>query len=119
MKPMIEGAHPRRRMVLAVKKASIKNILVPIDFSRMSIQGIETAKRLGRRFGAVIHVAHVYQPAYPAGFMGPAVAWGELPVSYEEETSKQLAQQLKTLAGRCGLSPRDKTHLGRARRCSM
>lgn len=94
-----------------MKKASIKNILVPIDFSRMSIQGIETAKRLGRGFGAAIHVAHVYQPAYPAGFMGPVVAWGELPVSFEEETSKQLAQQLKTLAGRCGLSPRDKTHL--------
>lgn len=94
-----------------MKKASIKNILVPIDFSRMSIQGIETAKRLGRRFGAAIHVAHVFQPAYPAGFMGPAMAWGELPVSFEEETSKQLAQQLKTLAGRCGLSPGDKTHL--------
>lgn len=91
-----------------MKKASIKNILVPIDFSRMSIQGIETAKRLGRRFGAAIHVAHVYQPAYPAGFMGPAEAWGQLPVSFEEETSKQ---QLKTVAGRCGLSPGDKTHL--------
>lgn len=94
-----------------MKKASIKNILVPIDFSRMSIQGIETAKRLGRRFGAAIHVAHVYQPAYPAGFTGPVVALGELPVSYEEETSKQLAQQLKTLADRCGLSPGDKMHL--------
>ena len=94
-----------------MKKASIKNILVPIDFSRMSIQGIETAKRLGRRFGAAIHVAHVYQPAYPAGFMGPVVALGELPVSYDEETSKQLAQHLKTLADRCGLSPGDKTHL--------
>lgn len=77
----------------------------------MSIQGIETAKRLGRSFGAAIHVAHVYQPAYPSGFVGPVVAWGELPVSFEEETSKQLAQQLKTLAGRCGLSPGDKTHL--------
>ena len=76
----------------------------------MSIQGIETAKRLGRPFGAAIHVAHVYEPPYAAGLMAPAVAWGELPISFAEETSKQLAQQLKTLAGRCGLSPGDKTH---------
>ena len=94
-----------------MKKTGIKNILVPVDLSRMSIQGIETAKRLGRRFGAAIHVVHVHEPAYPAGFMGPAVAWGEFPVSSEEETSKQLAQQLRTLASRCGLSPGDKTHL--------
>jgi nucleotide-binding universal stress UspA family protein len=94
-----------------MKKLGIQNILVPIDLSRMSIQGIETAKRLGRRFGAAIHLAHVYEPPYAAGFVGPAVGWGELPVAFGEAASKQLAQQLKTLAGRCGLSPGDKTHL--------
>lgn len=93
-----------------MKKASIKNILVPIDFSRMSIQGIETAKRLGRRFGAAIHLAHVYETPYAAY---PGVTWKALPVSFEEETVKQLAQKLKILAGRCGLSPRDPTHLKR------
>jgi nucleotide-binding universal stress UspA family protein len=77
----------------------------------MSIQGIETAKRLGRRFGAAIHVAHVYQPPYPAGLMGPPAAWGWLPMPSGEETGKQLARQLKNLAGRCGLSRGDRTHL--------
>src|SRR5450432_354265 len=62
-----------------VKEPGIKHILLPIDFSRMSIQGIETAKRLGRRFGAAIHIAYVNEPAYPAGFMGPPVAWGRIP----------------------------------------
>jgi nucleotide-binding universal stress UspA family protein len=38
------------------------------------------------------------------------MAWGELPVTFAEETRKQLAQQLKALASRCGLSPGDKTH---------
>ena len=50
----------------AMKKLSIRNILVPIDFSKMSIEAIETAKRLGQRFGATIHLAHVHQLAYPA-----------------------------------------------------
>jgi nucleotide-binding universal stress UspA family protein len=93
-----------------MKKPAIKNILVPIDFSKMSIQGIETAKRLGRRFGAAIHVAHVSEPLYARGFMGPAIAWGELPVSLAQETRKQLAQQLKALGSKCGLSSGDKTH---------
>ena len=62
-----------------MKKFDIKNILVPVDLSRMSIQGIEIAKRLRRRFGAAIHIAYVNEPAYPAGFMGPPVAWGRIP----------------------------------------
>jgi len=47
---------------------------------------------------------------------------GEFPVSSEEETSKQLAQRLKTQAGRCGLSPGDKRHLRkgtRGARCGL
>ncbi len=36
---------------VGMEKLSIRNILVPIDFSKMSIQAIETAKRLALRFG--------------------------------------------------------------------
>jgi nucleotide-binding universal stress UspA family protein len=93
-----------------MKKLGIKNILVPIDFSKLAIQGIETAKRLGRSFDAAIHVAHVFEPLYPNGLVAPAMAWGELPITIVEETRKQLAQQLKTLASECGLSSPDKTH---------
>jgi hypothetical protein len=38
-----------------MKKPSIRTILVPIDFSKMSIQAIETAKKLAQRFQATIH----------------------------------------------------------------
>jgi nucleotide-binding universal stress UspA family protein len=69
-----------------MKKPVIKNILVPIDFSRMLIQGIETAKRLGRRFGAAIHVAHVSEPLSAKGFVAPAMAWSELSASLAKET---------------------------------
>jgi nucleotide-binding universal stress UspA family protein len=93
-----------------MKKFDIKSILVPVDLSRMSIQGIETAKRLGRRFGATIHVAHVWEPLYAKAFVAPAVAWGEFSISLAEETRKQLEQRLRTIASKCGLSPSDKTH---------
>jgi nucleotide-binding universal stress UspA family protein len=95
---------------MSMKKLGIKNILVPIDFSKMSTQGIETAKRLGRSFGAAIHVAHVYEPMYGRGFVAPAMAWGELPAAYAEETRQQLAHQLKKIASKCRLSSGDKTH---------
>jgi nucleotide-binding universal stress UspA family protein len=93
-----------------MKELDIKNILVPVDLSRMSIQGIETAKRLGRRFGATIHVVHVWEPLYAKAFAAPPVAWGEFPISLAEETRKQLDQQLTTIASKSGLLPSDKTH---------
>jgi len=92
-----------------MKRASIRNILVPIDFSGLSIQGIEIAKRLGRRFGAAVHVAHVYEPPYAAGFMGPAMAWREWPMPLAEEAGQQFAQQLESLASKYDL-PGQQTH---------
>ena len=58
-----------------MKKLSIRKVLVPIDFSKMSIEAIETAKRLGQRFGATIHLAHVHHWQYPADFVGPVLSW--------------------------------------------
>jgi nucleotide-binding universal stress UspA family protein len=94
-----------------MKKLSIQNILVPIDFSKMSVQAIETAKHLADRFGATIHLAHVHHWQYPADFVGPAISSGFLPHSLEEHRNKQLADELKTVARKTGLSPRDQTHL--------
>jgi nucleotide-binding universal stress UspA family protein len=54
-----------------MKRQNVRNILVPIDFSTMSIQAIETAKRLAQRFGATVHLAHVRQFYYPGGFTAP------------------------------------------------
>jgi nucleotide-binding universal stress UspA family protein len=94
-----------------MKKRSIRNILVPIDFSKMSINAIETAKRLGQRFTATIHLAHVHHWQYPADFVGPVISSGFLPESFEEDRNKQLAEELKTIASKSGLSPRYQTHL--------
>jgi nucleotide-binding universal stress UspA family protein len=94
-----------------MKKLSIGNILVPIDFSKMSIQAIETAKGLAQPFGATIHLVHVHHWQYSADFMGPVISSGFLPVSFEEHRNKQLSEELKTVANKAGLSPRNQTHL--------
>jgi nucleotide-binding universal stress UspA family protein len=94
-----------------MKKLGIRNILVPIDFSKMSVQAIEIGKGLAQRFGATIHLAHVHHWQYPADFMGPVISSGFLPVSFEEHRNKQLAEELKTIARKAGLSAHDQTHL--------
>jgi nucleotide-binding universal stress UspA family protein len=94
-----------------MKKDIIRNILVPIDFSKVSIEAIETAKRLGQRFGATIHLAHVHHWQYPADFVGPVLSSGFLPEAFQEDRNRQLAEQLKSIAKRAGLSPQEQTHL--------
>lgn len=54
-----------------MKTPSIRNILVSIDFSKMSIQAIETANRLAPRFNAAVHLAHVCDSSYQALFIAP------------------------------------------------
>jgi universal stress protein A len=67
-----------------MKKLTIRNILVPIDFSPISIDAIPTAKRLAHRFDAKTHVVHVNQ------FLSPRAV---------------VAEQLEIVAKRTGLSP--------------
>jgi nucleotide-binding universal stress UspA family protein len=55
-----------------MKTLRIQNIVVPVDFSKMSVQAIQFAKQLTRRFGASIHLAHVPQFNYAADFVPPA-----------------------------------------------
>jgi nucleotide-binding universal stress UspA family protein len=95
-----------------MKKLSIRNILVPIDFSKMSIQAIETAKRLGERFGGSIHLVHAYQFEYPAGFMAPGI-WATQPsVAAPEQQTRALTKNLGALAREHDLSP-ENCHLSR------
>lgn len=88
-----------------MKKPNIQNILVPVDFSEMSGRAIETAKNLARRFGSTIHLVHVYEYYYPAGFMAPGTLVPVSLTSYWEETARRLDRDLKALAKRHGLKP--------------
>jgi nucleotide-binding universal stress UspA family protein len=94
-----------------MKTPSIRNILVSIDFSSMSIQAIETAQRLAQRFEAKVHLVHIHHWQYPAGFMGPVSSRDLPPMTFEEHRKKTLAEDLKKLARRCGLSLAEAIHL--------
>src|ERR1043165_9677995 len=54
--------HPSRQRLTG---SIIKNILVPIDFSERSMEALEIALALTKRFGADLHVAHIYEPDFP------------------------------------------------------
>src|ERR1043166_1236614 len=82
-----------------MKTLSIQNILVPIDFSEMSNQTIMTARRLARRYGARIHLAHVRHSDYTSTFSPPAPPFAPFPLmSYEPEPDKSVIKELNALA---------------------
>ncbi len=90
-----------------MKTLNIQNIIVPIDFSKMSVQAIQIAKQLARRFGASIHLAHVRHLNYATDFVAPAPP--SVPFSfmaYEQVGEQTALKELKKMASECGSRPR-------------
>ena len=86
-----------------MKRAIIQNILVPIDFSKMSISAIKTAKRIARRFTGTIHLAHVRQFDY-VGFSAPAAPLVPFSLVTSEQEEEKESQELNALAREHGVS---------------
>lgn len=95
----------------SMKKMAIKNILVPVDLSGMSIQGLETAKRLARSFRARVHIAHVSAPIQGKALMAAAMAWQETPGSLAKAVRDGLSWDLKEIASKYGLPNGNNIHL--------
>jgi nucleotide-binding universal stress UspA family protein len=87
-----------------MKKPNIRNILVPIDFSNLSILAVETAKVLAKRFGATIHLVHVHEFYYPAGFMAPGAIVPMSMVTFRDNSADRLSGDLCLLATKHELS---------------
>jgi len=88
-----------------MKKLNVQNIVVPIDFSQMSLQAIKFAEHLARRFGASIHLAHVHEFSYAADFVQsvqPMVPFSFVP--YEHDIEQSLRKELESVAHDCGVS---------------
>jgi len=88
-----------------MKKLNVQNIVVPIDFSKMSVQSIHVAKRLAQRFSASIHLAHVRHLNYATDFVAPAPPI--IPFSfmtYEQVEEQTALKELKKVASECGVS---------------
>jgi nucleotide-binding universal stress UspA family protein len=90
---------------ISMKKLSIQNIVVPVDFSEMSIQAIRTASGLARRFNASIHLAHVRQFDYASGFSAPAPPMVPFSfMTYEQNEETKIVTELNALAREYGVS---------------
>lgn len=85
-----------------MKRLTIRQILVPIDFSELSIEAIQPAKNLARRFNANVYLVHVHWFDYPAGFTPFP---GPVSVPVQEQVEASLAARLKEIASRFELSP--------------
>ncbi len=88
-----------------MKKNTIQNILVPVDFSELSIQAIENARHLTRRFGATIHLVHVHEYYYPVGFMSPGAAVPMSMTTFQEDSEARAEAELRKLAAKYGIAP--------------
>lgn len=71
----------------------IRSILVPIDFSKPSLQAIECALPLVKKFNAQLHLVHVFAPDYPLASMAV------MPLVVPKLTvDKRVRRQLKEVA---------------------
>src|SRR5262249_55262824 len=98
-----------------MKTLSIQNIIVPIDFSKMSMQAIQFAKRLGGVFGASTPLALFVQFICHAVLGAPAppmVPFSFMP--YEQNGEQTAFKELKKVAAECGVSPASCDVLGGA-----
>jgi nucleotide-binding universal stress UspA family protein len=76
----------------------IRSILVPIDFSKPSLRAIECALPLVNKFGAQLHLVHVFAPEYP--FASTAA----MPLIVPElEVGKRVRRHLRDLARKYSL----------------
>jgi len=87
-----------------MKTLNVQNIIIPIDFSKMSMQAIQIARQLARRFGASIHLAHVRQFNCAADFVAPAPPIVPFSFAAYQQNGEQTAlKELKKVASEGGV----------------
>jgi nucleotide-binding universal stress UspA family protein/DNA-binding response OmpR family regulator len=106
-----KGSRAMRGAAQSMNRSNLRNILVPTDFSPISIEAIEAAKNVARYFGATIHLVYVHHEQYPVTFMGPVFSAGRPAVTFEEHRRETLRGALEELARRCELPATGTLHL--------
>jgi nucleotide-binding universal stress UspA family protein len=80
-------------------KIELHKILVPVDFSPASRNGLQFAAALAKRFHSRLHLVHVIEPA-------PYPEWGYVHLTLEEMKMRELAQQkLPQFSLEAGIEP--------------
>src|ERR1039457_2831596 len=83
----------KRRISRISTRVQIHNVLVPIDFSPSSLEAIEFALPLLKKFDAELHLAHVFAPDYPLAAMAA------MPLIVPElEVGRSVRRHLKEVA---------------------
>ena len=80
-----------------MKSRTLKNILVPVDFSGTTGRAIETAQELGRRSGAAIHLVHVDDYYYPVGFIAPGAPVPLSMITFRNDNAERIRKGLGAL----------------------
>jgi nucleotide-binding universal stress UspA family protein len=87
-----------------MKKPAIQNILVPIDFSRSSIEALRAANTLARQFSAAIHLGHVYLFGFPSDWIAVPAALPDWAPSVDENPESRLKAKLREVAQSFGVA---------------
>ena len=77
---------------------TIKNVLVPIDFSERSLEAIEFVLPLLKRLKAELHLVHVFAPDYPLASMAAMPL-----VVTDPEVGRRVRRHLKEVAAKYSL----------------
>jgi nucleotide-binding universal stress UspA family protein len=93
------------------KALQIRNVLVPVDFSVASLEAIEFALPLVKRFGADLHMVHVFEPDYPLSSLAT------IPLIVPElQVGKRVRRRLRDVASKYSIElSRENIHAVRGR----
>lgn len=94
-----------------IRSVEIRNVLIPVDFSDASLGVIEMALPLLKRFGASLHLVHVFPPDYPLASLAavPLI----VPVL---EVKRRVRRHLKEVVRKYSIElPRENIHALRGR----
>jgi universal stress protein A len=99
---------------LATAAISLKQILVPIDFSECSVTALEYALALARKFEAKVTLLHVVEPAvYPENYLLTPSTLDEANQNLMASGRERLAR-LESTAKACGCPVDALVRMGRA-----
>ena len=84
-----------------MKAPRVRNILVPLDFSKLSTRAIDVAQRLARRFDATVHLAHVRPLPYRGDWL---LLPSPFPVLDQLDSKPQLIAELRNVATEWGVA---------------
>ena len=105
------GSSRARPVISRAPGVKITNVLVPIDFSKRSLEAVEFALPLIKRFGADLHLVHIFEPDYPFASMAA------MPLIVPElEVGKRVRRHLKSVAKKYSIELRqENTHACKGR----